>query len=196
MGHGHGADLLVKHQAAVHDIPYIIIRTAVQISVVLLVKLKVLPQNPVVKAEVKCLRGIGLRVEPQNHLRLIDIQQCLRRQIQPRGTGHLARGPLDADKFIALENRRFIIEYLLRDDLAGVVASPGAGMVFSARLEIHLLIFPAHGPVNLPRQLTVEILCEIMLSLMAALADIVCFRAVIGKRGNLRGVPVAFRTVD
>ena len=47
-----------------------------------------------------------------------------------------------------------------------------------------LLIFPAHGPVNLPRQLTVEILCEIMLSLMTALADIMRFGAVIRKGGK------------
>ena len=82
------------------------------------------------------------------------------------------------------------------DDPAGVVAAPGAGMVLSARLEVHLLVFPTHGPVDLPGQFTVVILCKIMLPLMAAFADIMRFRAVIGKGCDLRGVPVAFRAVD
>ena len=183
-------------QAVGHDRIQELIALSCHIFIILFVKFKILAQDAVVKAEVKRLRGLRLGIQPQNHLRLIELQQRIRRQVQSGGAGHLSRRSLDADELIALEYGRLIAENLLGDHPAGIIASARACMILSARLEVHAFIHPAHGPVDLPCQLTVKVLREVKGSVMAAGALILRHRAVLRQRGDLRGIPAAVRAVN
>ena len=164
--------------------------------VVHLVELEVLAQDAVVKAEVKGLQRLRLGIEPQDDLRLIDLQQRFGRQVQAGGAGHLARGALDADELIPLEDGRLKAEDRPGDILAGVVAAVGAGVILAAGLEIHALVLPAHGPVDLPGQLAVEVFGKIKGAVMAAVAFVLRHVTVVRQGQDLRGVLFAHGAVD
>ena len=188
--------LSLSAQAAFHDHVQEIVSLSFHIFIVLLVKFKILAQDAVVEAEVEGSGGLRFGIQPQNHLRLIELQQRVRRQVQTAGAGHFSRRSLDPDELIALEHGRFVAVDLFRDHPAGIVASARAGMILSARLKVHALVHPAHGPVDLPGQLAVKILRKVKGSVMAAGALILRHGAVVGQGGDLRGVPAAVRAVN
>ena len=174
----------------------ILVRAAVAHRVVHFIEFKILPQNAVVKAEVKRLERLGLGIQPENDFGLIDFQQGVGREIQPRRTRHLAGGALDADEFIALENRRFIIKDRLGNLLAGIVAAVDGGMILSARLKVHAFKLPAHRPVDLPRELAVMLGTEIEGGVMTADAFILGGHGILVKRCNFCGILAAGVAVD
>ena len=194
--HRYGGNLVPRHLAVFHNRAHIVGRGAVPAVVQHFVKLEILAQNPLVKAEIKGFERLGFGVEPQDNLRFIEAKQGLRGHIQPGGAGHFAGCALDADKFIALEDRRVIAENLLGDVLAGVITAVDAGVIFPARLKIHAFIHPAHRPVNLPCQLAVEVFGKIKRALVAAGATIGRGGAVLRKGSDFRGVTVALRAID
>ena len=177
---GHGADLVTLHHAVVHDGGVALVALTRAVVLVHLVELEVLTQDPVVEAEIEGLGGLGLGVEPQNDLRLVELQHGVGGEVQTRRRGHLARQTLDADELVALEQRRLVAEYLLRDDLGVGVRTRGSGVILSAGLKVHALVSPAHGPVDLPAQLAVEVLEEVDVAVIAATAGVVGLGAVLG----------------
>ena len=190
-GHGHRLDLAALDAAVVKDILHGLARSSLAGVGEHLVKLEVLAQNAVVEAEVKGLGGIGLGVEPENDLGLIELEKRLGGEVQTRGGGHLAGHALDADELVALEEGRLKAEDLAGDDLGVAVGARGCGVILSARLKVHALVSPAHGPVHLPAQLAVGVGEEVEVSLMAAAADVIRLGAVLGEAGHGGEIGVA-----
>ena len=176
--HRHGLDGLPVREAVVHDGTGEFIRPAFAEIGVLFVEFKVLAQDAVVKAEVESLGRLALRVKPQHHFRLVELQDGVGRQVQTGGAAHLAGDAFDADEFVALEQRGFVAEDLLRHDFPIVVAAAGARVVLSAGFEVNALVGPAHRPVHLPGQLAVGIFREVEVAFMSAGAGIVRHGAV------------------
>ena len=161
-----------------------------------LVKFKILTQNAVVEAEVKCLERLGLGVEPQNDFRLVELEQQLGRHVQTGGTGHLTDLTLDADELIALEQRCFVAEDLAGNVLCVVVGAVQGSVILSAGLEVNALVHPAHRPVDLPCELAVEVCFEVEVTFVTAGTGVVRLGAVLGEGVDLGGVASADRAVD
>ena len=77
--HRHGGHAVILRHAVRHDLIRARVGRAVHVRVVHLVELEVLAQDAVVEAEVERLRRLGLGVQPQDDLRLIDVQKRLGR---------------------------------------------------------------------------------------------------------------------
>ena len=191
--HGYGFHGPAFNQAVVHNGLHRLGCPAGAAVVEHFVKLEILAQNAVVKAEVKGLVRLGFGVEPQNHLGLIELQQRGRREIEAGGARHFAGHALDADELVALEQRRPVAENPFGYDLAVGVGAGGGGVVLSARLKIDLLVSPAHGPVHLPAQLAVEVGGEVKGPAVPAAAGVFRRGTVVRKPGNRSEVGVALR---
>ena len=182
--------------AVVQDCLTVFVERTFALFVQHLVKFKILAQNTVIEAEVKCLERFGLGVEPQNDFRLIEFEQKFRRHVQTGGAGHLTDLTLDADEFVTLEQRCFIAEDFLCNVLCVVVGAVQGSVVLSAGFKVNAFIHPAHRPVDLPCELAVEVGREVEVSLMTAGTGVVSLGAVIGNGVDLGGIASADRAVN
>lgn len=66
----------------------------------------------------------------------------------------------------------------------------------AARLEIHALVHPAHGPVYLPGQFAVEILGKVEIALIAAIASKMRLGAVLGQGNDFWWYPCRKGAID
>ena len=179
--HRHGLEFSAVDNTVVHYRCGMLVSGAVDIFVIHLIELEILTEDSVVEAEVERLGGLGLGIEPKDYLGLIELKQGFGGHIQTRGGGHFARNSLDSNELIALEQRCFVTKDLLGDDLGVIVRACGCGVILSARLEVYLLVSPAHSPVYLPAKLAVEVFKEIEVSLVSATAGELCLGAIVGK---------------
>ena len=190
--HGDGLELSAVDNAVVHYRCGVLVCSAVNILVIHLIELEILTEDSVVEAEVERLGRLGLGIEPEDDFGLIELKQGLGRHIQTRGGGHFACNSLDSDELVALEERSLVSKDLLGDDLGVIVRARGCGVILSARLEVYLLVSPAHCPVYLPAELAVEVFKEIEVSLVSATAGELCLGAVVGKGGDGGEVGMTF----
>ena len=186
--HRHGGGLSALHVTVIHNILRQLVRASLAAIGQHLVKLEILTENAVVKANIKGLGGIGLGIEPEQNLGLIELEKRIGREIESRRARHLTRHTLDTNKLIALENGGIVAKDLLRDDLGVAVRSRGCGVILAARLKVNLLIAPTHCPVYLPTELAVKVGLEIEVTAMTATAGVICLGTVLGERGDLRKV--------
>ena len=69
-------------------------------------------------------------------------------------------------------------------------------MILSAGLKVNALVHPTHGPVDLPREFAVEVLCKIKGALVTAFAGVFGLCAIIAEGNNFCCVLAALGTVD
>ena len=164
------------------------------IIIIHFIKLKVLTKDPVIETEIKGFLRICLRIQPEYDLRLVDLQQSFRRQVQTGRTGHFTCGAFYPDKFISLKHRRFVMEDLSGDHAACLIASARTCMILAAWFEVNTLISPAHRPVDFPCQLAAGIFFKIKCPLVSAFAFVFCHCTILGNGCDLRHILMAFRT--
>ena len=195
-GHRHGLHRPSGDEAIIHHRHGILGRLAGAVLLQHPVKLKILPQDAVVKAEIERLGRLCLGVQPQDDLRLVQLQHGVRSQVQSGGAGHLAGQPLDTDELVALEHRRFVAVHQLGNPAAGLIGAGGGSVILSARLKIHALVHPAHCPVDLPAQLAVGVGIKVKAAVVAAGARIRRHAAVVIQRQDPGGILPADGAVD
>ena len=71
--HGHGVDLPSLNLAVIHDGLGLLVGLAIAAGIEHPVKLEILLENALVEAEVEGAGGLGLGVEPEDHLGLVDL---------------------------------------------------------------------------------------------------------------------------
>ena len=103
---------------------------------------------------------------------------------------------LYADKLIAGEVRLGIVEYLVGDDAAGLIAAHGSCVILAAGLKVNALDLPAHRPVDLPGELCSGAVDEVVFALVSALAGVVTLGAVVREAVEGGGVLAANGAVN
>ena len=196
LAHRNGFYFVTLNGSIIHDGREMLIGLAAAVSIERLIKLKVLAENAVIKAEIERLERLGLGIEPKDNFGLIELEQSFGGEVETGGAGHFAGLALDSDKLITGEVGLGVVEYLVGDDAAGLIAAHRSCVILAAGLEVYAFSLPAHRPVDLPGKLGGGSGEEIIFALMTALAGVVTLGAVLREAVEHGGILAAYGAVN